>query len=75
MREVTERPEGIAAGCAELVGACRERIIDRVSALLSDAALYDRMAQARNPYGDGAASGRILEALLAASAAPSRAAS
>lgn len=63
MREVTERPEGIAAGCAELVGSSAERIFERVSALLQDDLLYRRMAQARNPYGDGQASRRIVEAL------------
>lgn len=66
MREVTERPEGIAAGCAELVGSSAERIMERVRALLFDDALYARMAQARNPYGDGMASGRIRDALAAA---------
>lgn len=75
MREVTERPEGIAAGCAELVGSSSERIIERVRALLHDKALYQRMAQAQNPYGDGAASGRIADALAAAAgASPSPAA-
>src|SRR5699024_10665162 len=66
MREVTERPEGIAAGCAELVGSSAERIMERVRALLFDQALYEGMAQARNPYGDGAASGRIRAALATA---------
>ena len=66
MREVTERPEGIAAGCAELVGASAKRIRERVSALLSDQALYDAMARAQNPYGDGQASQRIVAALAAA---------
>lgn len=69
MREVTERPEGIAAGCAELVGSSSERIIERVRALLNDKALYERMAQARNPYGDGGASGRIAAALASATGA------
>lgn len=63
MREVTERPEGIAAGCAELVGSSEERIRERVDALLSDPALYDGMARAQNPYGDGQAAERIVEAL------------
>ncbi|WP_366555794.1 non-hydrolyzing UDP-N-acetylglucosamine 2-epimerase [Aquibaculum sediminis] len=63
MRDVTERPEGIAAGCAELVGSSAERIRQRVSALLDDTALYERMSRAQNPYGDGKASQRIVEAL------------
>lgn len=66
MHEVTERPEGIAAGCAELVGSSSDRIIERVRALLHDKTLYQRMARAQNPYGDGAASGRIAEALASA---------
>lgn len=69
MRDVTERPEGIEAGCAELVGASVERIVDRVTALLTDETLYQRMAQARNPYGDGQASRRIVEALAERSVA------
>lgn len=64
MRDVTERPEGVAAGCAELVGASAPRIMERATALLTDEARYRAMAQARNPYGDGEASGRIAEALL-----------
>lgn len=63
MRDVTERPEGITAGCAELVGASADRIVDRVTALLTDVRTYRRMAQARNPYGDGKASRRIADAL------------
>src|SRR5690625_620639 len=63
MRDVTERPEGIAAGCAELIGSSSQRIIARVHALLTDRADYERMAQARNPYGDGLASHRIVSAL------------
>lgn len=65
MREVTERPEGIAAGCAELVGASAERIVSRVGALLNDPEAHGRMARAQNPYGDGKASQRIVEALTA----------
>lgn len=63
MRDVTERHEGIAAGCAELVGSSAERIQARASRLLRDEAAYLRMARAGNPYGDGQASRRILEAL------------
>ncbi len=63
MRDVTERPEGVAAGCAELVGTSESRIYERVAALLGGGAEYERMAQAQNPYGDGKASGRIVDAL------------
>lgn len=63
MRTVTERPEGIAAGCAALVGADAGRITDRVSLLLTDQDAHGRMAQAVNPYGDGQAAARIVAAL------------
>lgn len=59
MREVTERPEGIDAGCAALVGTDERRIVDTASTLLDDAAAYARMAQAKNPYGDGTAAAQI----------------
>lgn len=73
MRTVTERPEGVDAGCAELVGADPARIFDRVSALLTDAAAHARMARVANPYGDGRASARIVAALSAFGArAPAR---
>lgn len=64
LRETTERPEGIAAGTLELVGTDEEKIFTRASALLSDPQLYARMSQAANPYGDGKASERIVEAIL-----------
>jgi len=64
MREVTERPEGIEAGSVSLVGVERERIAERVSQLLVDHNLYSKMSQAKNPYGDGKATARIIEALL-----------
>jgi UDP-N-acetylglucosamine 2-epimerase (non-hydrolysing) len=63
MREVTERPEGIEAGCVALLGVDRKRIVEGVSGLLSDATLYKKMSQAKNPYGDGNAAVRIVEAL------------
>ncbi|MCL5997910.1 MAG: UDP-N-acetylglucosamine 2-epimerase (non-hydrolyzing), partial [Chloroflexi bacterium] len=65
MRAVTERPEGIAAGTAALVGVERDAIVAAATTLLTDRAAYQRMAQAVNPYGDGKASQRIVEALLA----------
>ncbi len=66
MREVTERPEAVAAGTVALVGADRQRIHDGVVELLDSPALYAAFARAHNPYGDGLASGRIRDALLAA---------
>jgi UDP-N-acetylglucosamine 2-epimerase len=65
MRSVTERPEGVAAGTALLVGADRARIVAAATQLLTDPAAYQRMANAVNPYGDGRASARIVESLLA----------
>jgi UDP-N-acetylglucosamine 2-epimerase (non-hydrolysing) len=63
LREVTERPEGVEAGTAIVVGTDRQRIVSAVSELLSSRTAYDRMANAVNPYGDGKASGRIVKAL------------
>ena len=64
MRDVTERPEGVAAGTVALVGTDPARIIEGVSRLLHDPAHYDAMSRATNPYGDGRASDRIVRALL-----------
>jgi UDP-N-acetylglucosamine 2-epimerase (non-hydrolysing) len=61
MRETTERPEGVAAGTARLVGADEDRIVSEVSTLLDDSVAYQRMARAHNPYGDGHAAERIAE--------------
>ncbi len=66
MREVTERPEGIEAGCAELVGTREESILEGVTRLLTDDARYARMAQAQNPYGDGKSSEAIVRQVDAA---------
>jgi len=63
LREVTERPEGVEAGTAVVVGTDRERIVTVASELLSSPEAYARMANAVNPYGDGRASDRILVAL------------
>jgi UDP-N-acetylglucosamine 2-epimerase (non-hydrolysing) len=63
MRDVTERPEAVAAGTVRLVGANRERIVTEVSDLLTDPACYERMSRAHNPYGDGQAARRIIESL------------
>ena len=63
MRDVTERPEGIAAGVAKLVGTDPECIVEEASVLLEDPAAYVRMARAENPYGDGWAAERIVRIL------------
>src|SRR5574340_27677 len=63
MRDKTERPEGVAAGTARLVGNWTERIVEECTRLLDDPAAYERMARAHNPYGDGQASRRIAEAM------------
>jgi UDP-N-acetylglucosamine 2-epimerase (non-hydrolysing) len=63
LREVTERPEGVAAGTAVVVGTDQARIVGVASELLTSRQAYERMANAVNPYGDGHASGRILKAL------------
>ncbi len=63
LRETTERPEGVSAGTALLVGTDRARIVKAASGLLTDAAVYERMSRARNPYGDGLASARIVGVL------------
>lgn len=63
MRDTTERPEALEAGTVKLVGTDYDKIVSEVSALLDDAAYYDTMSKAVNPYGDGLACGRIVEAL------------
>jgi UDP-N-acetylglucosamine 2-epimerase (non-hydrolysing) len=64
MRKVTERPEGVEAGNAALVGTDTASIVAAVTELFSDESKYERMAKAVNPYGDGRASERILNALV-----------
>ena len=59
MRDVTERPEGVAAGVSRLVGTDPQAIVSGVSTLLDDKAAYDAMALKVNPYGDGYAGERI----------------
>ena len=59
MRETTERPEGVVAGTAKLIGTDPERIVAEVTTLLDDANAYAAMARAHNPFGDGHASERI----------------
>jgi UDP-N-acetylglucosamine 2-epimerase (non-hydrolysing) len=67
MRQVTERPEGVQAGTVRLVGTDRNTIVTQVCRLLDDPATYSAMAQSINPYGDGHAAGRIVNAILQAS--------
>lgn len=64
MRNTTERPEGVEAGTAKLVGADKGMIVREVSSLLDNPKKYQAMANAVNPYGDGKASHRIAEFLL-----------
>jgi UDP-N-acetylglucosamine 2-epimerase (non-hydrolysing) len=64
MRDTTERPEGVEAGTARLVGADRDRIIEETFRLLDDDDHYSAMSRAHNPFGDGHASERIVRALL-----------
>ena len=63
LRDTTERPEGIEAGTLKLAGTDEETIFYLTDELLTDGVEYRKMAQASNPYGDGHASGRIVEAL------------
>jgi len=62
-RRVTERPEGVEAGCARLVGVDTDTIVSATEALLTDPAEYERMSSAINPYGDGTASAKTADAL------------
>ena len=64
MRDTTERPEGIEAGVAKLVGTDEECIVGEVETLLDNEVEYQRMATAVNPYGDGFASSRIVQELV-----------
>ncbi len=63
MRNTTERPEALDAGTVKLVGTNHDLIVSEVSRLLDDSVYYDKMSQAVNPYGDGMACERIVEAL------------
>ncbi|AXN35338.1 UDP-N-acetylglucosamine 2-epimerase (non-hydrolyzing) [Latilactobacillus curvatus] len=63
LRDTTERPEGVEAGTLKLVGTQPEQVHDAMVELLDDQAVYDAMAHAKNPYGDGQASQRILDAI------------
>ncbi|MDR7119261.1 non-hydrolyzing UDP-N-acetylglucosamine 2-epimerase [Rheinheimera soli] len=63
MRDTTERPEAVAAGTVKLVGTDADVIVREVSRLLTDKAYYEQMSFAHNPYGDGKACERIIEAI------------
>ena len=64
LRNKTERPEGVQAGTARLVGTSRSTLVQEATRLLSDSRHYATMANAINPYGDGKAAQRIRECLL-----------
>ncbi|EEI25067.1 UDP-N-acetylglucosamine 2-epimerase (non-hydrolyzing) [Lentilactobacillus hilgardii] len=65
LRDTTERPEGIEAGTLKLVGTDPAVVKENMTQLLDDQVEYKKMAEAKNPYGDGKASDRILKAILA----------
>jgi len=64
MRDTTERPEAVEAGTVKLVGTNQQTIVDETMQLLNNSEAYRQMAYAHNPYGDGAASEKIMEALM-----------
>lgn len=64
LRDTTERPEGIEAGTLKLAGTDEEKIYSLAKELLNDRSAYEKMAKSSNPYGDGNASKRIVEAIL-----------
>ncbi len=64
LRDVTERPEGVAAGTLKLVGTDTSRIVKEAKRLLDEPSAYAEMAKANNPYGDGHAAEKIIQALL-----------
>jgi UDP-N-acetylglucosamine 2-epimerase (non-hydrolysing) len=65
MREVTERPEGVKAGNAKLVGMDKRKIVSSVRKLLDSRSAYYKMSKAANPYGDGKAAKRIVNVIMA----------
>jgi len=64
LRDTTERPEAVDAGTVKLIGTDRERVYEEAKKLLTDKAEYSRMAESVNPYGDGKAAARIIQAIL-----------
>ena len=64
LRDTTERPEAVAAGTVHLIGTAEDRVFNETMRLLTDTTAYAAMAEAVNPYGDGRAAQRIIEAIL-----------
>ena len=64
MRDTTERPEGVTAGNAKLVGTSVEKIVSEMTELLTNPSAYAAMSEAQNPYGDGTASKQIADAIV-----------
>ena len=64
MRDTTERPEAVEAGTMKLVGTNQQTIVNETMHLLNNSEAYRKMAYAHNPFGDGMASEKILEALM-----------
>ena len=64
LRDTTERPEGVEAGTLKLVGTDTDTIYNEAKILLTDKEVYDKMSKASNPYGDGHASERIVNAIM-----------
>ena len=64
LRDTTERPEAVTAGTVKLIGTDRERVYGEARQLLTDKTEYSRMSESCNPYGDGRASHRIIQAIL-----------
>ena len=64
MRETTERPEGVQAGCVEVIGTDTQRIVRKVTQRLENKRKYQRMAKAKNPYGNGTAAQKIVKRML-----------
>ena len=64
LRDTTERPEAVEAGTVRLIGTDKDRVYEETKRLLTDKDAYDAMSNAVNPYGDGQASRRIVQAIL-----------
>jgi UDP-N-Acetylglucosamine 2-epimerase (EC 5.1.3.14) len=64
MRNTTERPEAVIAGTVKLVGTDKDKIVEWSKRLLTNHSIYNKMARAINPYGDGKACKRILKHLI-----------
>lgn len=64
LRDTTERPEAVEAGTVKLIGTDKQRVYGEAKCLLTDRAAYDKLSSACNPYGDGKASARIVDAIL-----------